>query len=98
MVATRFESLGVVLSSDSAGNQGDTMNQPVSMDDIRQLSVAERLLLVEEISDSISDQPDSWTLSPKQRAELERRAAAHRDNPDDGVTWDEVKAGLRNRS
>lgn len=67
------------------------------MDDIRQLSVAERLLLVEEIWDSISDQPDSWTLSPEQRAELKRRAAAHRDNPDDGLTWDEVKAGLRNR-
>lgn len=86
--------MGVV----SDGSMGNTMNQPVSMDDIRQLSVAERLLLVEEIWDSISDQPDSWTLSPEQRAELERRAAANRDNPDDGVTWDEVKAGLRNRS
>ena len=74
------------------------MNQPVSMDDIRQLSVVERLLLVEVIWDRISDQPDSWTLGPEQRAELERRAAEHRQNPNDGVTWDEVKAGLRNRS
>ena len=74
------------------------MNQPVSMDDIRQLSIAERLLLVEEIWDSISDEPDSWTLSPEQRAELENRAAAHRENPDEGFSWDEVKASLRNRS
>ena len=74
------------------------MNQPVSIDDIRRLSVAERLLLVEEIWDSISDEPDSWSLSPEQRQELERRAATHRQNPDEGSSWDEVKASLRNRS
>ena len=74
------------------------MSQSVSMNDIRQLSVAERLLLVEEIWDSISDEPDSWTLSPVQREELQRRAAAHRANPDEGSSWAEVKAGLRNRS
>lgn len=70
----------------------------VSMNDIRHLSVAERLLLVEEIWDSISDDPDSWTLTPEQREELERRAAAHRKAPAEGCTWDEVKASLRNRS
>ena len=72
--------------------------QTVSMDEIRQLSIAERLLLVEEIWDSISDDPDSWTLSPEQREELERRAAAHCKDPAEGCTWDEVKASLRNRS
>ena len=74
------------------------MSRPVSMDDIRQLSVAERLLLVEEIWDSISQEPDSWTLSPAQRDELQRRVAAHRDNPDEGSSWADVKAGLRDRS
>ncbi|MBI1314504.1 addiction module protein [bacterium] len=73
------------------------MTQPVSMDDIRQLSVAERLLLVEEIWDSISDEPDSWSLSPDQRDELQRRADAHRANPDEGSSWQDVKASLRNR-
>jgi putative addiction module component (TIGR02574 family) len=74
------------------------MSQPILISEIRQLSVAERLLLVEEIWDSISDEPDSWSLSPEQRQELERRADAHRRNPDEGCTWNEVKAGLRNRA
>ena len=74
---------------------GVTMSQSVSMNDIRQLSVAERLQLVEEIRDSISDGPDAWTLSAAQREELERRAAAHRANPDEGSSWAEVKASLR---
>jgi len=73
------------------------MTQPVSMDDIRRLSVAERLLLVEEIWDSISDEPDSWRLSPDQQDELQRRADAHRASPDEGSSWQDVKAGLRNR-
>ncbi|MHC4880770.1 MAG: addiction module protein [Planctomycetota bacterium] len=73
------------------------MAQPVSMDDIRQLSVAERLLLVEEIWDSISDEPDSWSLSPGQRDELQRRVDAHQASPNEGSSWQDVKAGLRNR-
>jgi putative addiction module component (TIGR02574 family) len=70
------------------------MIRPVSIDEIRQLSVAERLLLVEEIWDSISTDADSWSLSPEQEQELARRAAAHEANPEEGSTWEEVKAGL----
>ena len=71
------------------------MSRPVSMEEIRQLSVAERVLLVEEIWDTICDEDESWALSDEQRRELENRVAAQRENPQAGSTWDEVKAGLR---
>lgn len=74
------------------------MPRPGLIDDIRQLSVSERLLLVEDIWDSIGDEPESWSLSAAQRQELERRAAAHRENPNEGCTWDELKAGWRART
>jgi putative addiction module component (TIGR02574 family) len=74
------------------------MSRPVSIDEIRQLSVAERLLLVEEIWDSISTDADSWSLNADQEQELARRAAAHDASPDEGSSWEEIKAGLRSRS
>ncbi len=73
------------------------MRRPVSIDEIRQLSVAERVLLVEEIWDSISADAESWSLSADQQQELTRRAAAHDCSPDEGTSWDEIKAGLRSR-
>lgn len=74
------------------------MSNRVSIEDIRSLSVAERVQLVEEIRDSIADEPESWTLSPAQQTELKRRSAAHDAAPQEGSSWDEVKAGLRSRS
>jgi putative addiction module component (TIGR02574 family) len=47
---------------------------------IEQLSVAERLVLVEELWDSIAA---STPISEAQRAELDRRLADHESNPDD---------------
>lgn len=77
---------------------GFPVSRPVSIDEIRQLSVAERVLLVEEIWDSISDEADSWTLMPQQQLALEKRVASHEANPEEGSIWEEVKAGLRTRS
>lgn len=58
---------------------------------IEQLSVNERLALVEELWDSIAaDTP----LSDAQRAELERRAADHARAPADVVSWNEVKESI----
>ena len=74
------------------------MSQLITIDDVRGLSVAERILLVEEMWDSISDEPESWSLNPEQQAELKQRIAAHRASPGESFTWDEVKAGLRARS
>ena len=64
---------------------------------IDQLSVAQRLLLVEEIWDSIAAE-DETPLTEPQRQDLERRLAAYEANPKAGSSWEEVKARLRSRA
>ena len=58
---------------------------------IDRLSVEDRLLLVEEIWDSIAQTPQAGTLTEPQQQELERRLRDHEQNPDDVISWDEVK-------
>jgi putative addiction module component (TIGR02574 family) len=65
---------------------------------IDRLSIAERILLVEEIWDSIADKPEEVPLTDAQREELERRLAAYEANPRAGSTWEEVKARLQGGS
>ncbi len=63
--------------------------------DIEKLTPAERLQLVEELWDSLCDQPDAVPLTEAQRAELDRRLDdLERDGPV-GVPWDEVVRRIR---
>lgn len=62
---------------------------------IDRLSVAQRILLVEEIWDSITDEEVEIPLADVQRQDLERRIAAYEANPKSGSSWEEVKARLR---
>jgi putative addiction module component (TIGR02574 family) len=64
---------------------------------IDQLSVAQRILLVEEIWDTIAEQETDIPLTDAQRQDLERRIANYEANPKAGSTWEEVKARLRQR-
>jgi putative addiction module component (TIGR02574 family) len=62
---------------------------------IDQLSVAQRILLVEEIWDSIAAEEAQIPLTEAQRQDLQRRVAAYEANPKAGSSWEEVKARLR---
>ena len=66
----------------------------VSMKDlgIDQLTMEDRIALVQEIWDSIAVTPEEIPFTEAQREELERRLAAHEASPGDVVPWDEVKA------
>ena len=59
---------------------------------IKKLSIAERILLVEEIWDSIARENESFELSQVQRDEIDRRIASFEANPTQGRTWEEIKA------
>jgi putative addiction module component (TIGR02574 family) len=62
--------------------------------DLTSLPVHERLRVVERLWDSIpADSPVE--LSPEQRAELQRRIAAHEETPELLLTWEEVLQRLR---
>jgi len=54
----------------------------------------DRLRVVESLWDSIPADT-SVEVSPEQRAELQRRIAAHEQSPEQLLTWDEVLDGLR---
>jgi putative addiction module component (TIGR02574 family) len=64
---------------------------------IDQLSVAERLLLVEEIWDSIAEQEEENPLTEARKLDLQRRVAAYEANPKAGSSWEEVKSRLRGK-
>jgi len=68
------------------------------MDAIRALSVAERLALVEEIWNSISDDPSAVLVSREQLAEARRRVAAHEDDPTTAIPWEQAERDLREGS
>ncbi len=70
--------------------------QPI-LDQIKQLSFAEKLQLVEDLWDAIADEATKQPLSEPLRAELLRRLEEHRLRPDTPLEWDEVKAELARR-
>lgn len=71
------------------------MNSQLS--EILQLSVAERIQLVEDIWDSIATVPDAVALTEEQKAELDRRVKAYQDNPSEGISWSDLKTKLQRR-
>lgn len=68
------------------------MATPFESFGIGRLSVAERIVLVQQIWDSIAVEPNQLPLTEAQRQELERRADDDDVNPGDTVPWEQVKA------
>lgn len=65
------------------------------LDEIRKLSLAERIQLVEDVWDSIAAEGEELPVPESHRAELARRREDHRQNPEDVVPWEEVRRRLR---
>jgi putative addiction module component (TIGR02574 family) len=66
--------------------------------DILELSVAERIQIVEDIWDSIAAVPEAVPLSEDQKNELDRRLEAYHLNPEAGSPWSEVRERICSRS
>jgi putative addiction module component (TIGR02574 family) len=64
---------------------------------IDQLGVAERIMLVEDIWDSIAAEAERLPLTEAQKQDLQRRVAAHEADPQAGSSLEEVKARLQGR-
>jgi putative addiction module component (TIGR02574 family) len=62
----------------------------------KKLSIPERIILVEEIWDTIAEENEAFELTDAQKRELDRRLEAARANPTGGRTWDEIKAEFMN--
>ncbi len=61
---------------------------------IDRMSPDERLQLVQEIWDSLTDEAEAWTLTDAQREEVDRRWAAHLANPQAAIPWEQVEAEI----
>ena len=70
----------------------------ISVADILELPVQERIQLVEVIWESIAAVPHAIEVSPELKTELEARLADFEQNPDAGYSWDQVKAHLKSGS
>jgi putative addiction module component (TIGR02574 family) len=66
----------------------------VSLSDVMELSVEERIRLVQDIWDSIAAECESLPFTEEERVEINRRLELHRINPGAGSTWEEVRARL----
>ena len=65
---------------------------------IEELSVAERIQLVEEVWASIAAEQESLEISETQREELDRRLESHRSSQERGATWESIKGRLQTKS
>ena len=66
----------------------------ISIADILELPVQERIRLVELIWDSVAAVPDAVEVSSELRAELESRLREFEANPEEGYSWEQVKSRL----
>ena len=64
--------------------------------DIQSLSTPERILLAEQLWDSVRDKSDEIEITPEQVKLLESRISALEVDGDIGDTWDNVKARITN--
>jgi putative addiction module component (TIGR02574 family) len=62
---------------------------------INRLSLAERILLVEEIWDSIAAEAEALEVPQSHKDELDRRLAAFHADPQAGSSWEDVKSRLQ---
>jgi len=67
----------------------------MSIDEIKTLDITERIILVEEIWDSIAKEQDSIGLSEYEKEVLNARLASFENNPNNLLSWDEIKTKLR---
>jgi putative addiction module component (TIGR02574 family) len=64
------------------------------LDEIRRLSVVERVELIEEIWETIEASPDALPIPEIQRQELDRRLKLHREDPGAAQPWSSIRSRL----
>ncbi len=68
-----------------------------TLDEIKKLSVSEKVLIVEEIWDSIAKKNEYPELTEAQRGELSRRIDSYHAGSFEGRTWEDIKSDYWNR-
>jgi putative addiction module component (TIGR02574 family) len=71
------------------------MNKGISISDAMNLSVAQRIELVEDLWDSIAEVPEKLELTDEHKRILDERIEAFHLNPNEGSPWEEIKKRIR---
>jgi putative addiction module component, TIGR02574 family len=71
--------------------KGEVMKKRISVSDVAEFSVAERIQFVEDVWDSIAVLPDQVELPEDVKKELDKRLESYHRSPDSGSPWEEVK-------
>jgi putative addiction module component (TIGR02574 family) len=66
----------------------------MQVSEILQLSVAERIQIVEDIWDSISVAPEDLELSQAEKSRLDKRLESYKQQPNEGIEWETLKKNL----
>jgi putative addiction module component (TIGR02574 family) len=74
------------------------MNKRLTPDELRQLSVDDRLRLIEQLWDSLDSEADRLPMPDWQRAEIDKRFDALENGTSVGASWDEVHRRITGRS
>jgi len=69
----------------------------ITVEEIKNLSITEKILIVEEIWDNIFSSNEYPELTEAQTAELNKRIDSYHANPKQGRTWTEIKNNFRDR-
>jgi putative addiction module component (TIGR02574 family) len=63
--------------------------------DIQELSQSERILLAEQLWDSVTDDQDTIEVTDSQMKILKQRLAAYNASPNEGTSWEQVKEEMQ---
>lgn len=70
----------------------------ISVADLLELSIPERIQLVEDIWDTIAAQADTLELSAEEKIVIDRRLDEYHKNPEAGSPWEDVFKRIANKS
>lgn len=73
------------------------MDITATLKQILALDISERIRIVQTILDSIAAEQAYFELTESQKQELDRRIDDSEANPDNVLTWEEVKASIKAR-
>ena len=63
----------------------------ISASEIAEMSIQQRIQLVEDIWDSIAEMPQAVEIPEWHKRELEKRLEVYYANPNEGSSWQDVK-------
>lgn len=72
----------------------DVQKDLLMLVDLAQLSLAERMQLVEDLWDAIAAAPEASLVTDAQKAELDRWLSSYQVSPADNRSWAEIKVTL----